>query len=316
MRSLTTRIFFLLRPPFTNVSCDTLTHWCQIEHWVTLGCLYIGAVFYSFLISYVIGILNTSYFAQTSFEEKFMQVDGWMRAKKMPTELRNQVMDNFRKFHLNGNLYDDSVLRFIVPSDLVDIHRVQAEQLLKRIPFFANLLESDGLIKELAFHMDRVVMSKNETIFGESVHGDSVCFIESGLVELYLPSCDDPNYRVIGELCFFGEVSPLFGTLRTAAARVKRDCVLFQIASHDFLEVLKDFPRASKALKKVALERLNRVQAYRHPDPDDVDELAKDDDIDTQDARVAKKENDQSDSGIVDKNHGGSITVATAVNPV
>jgi hypothetical protein len=120
---------------------------------------------------------------------------------------------------------------------------------------------------------------------------------------------------VIGELCFFGEVSPLFGTLRTAAARVKRDCVLFQIASHDFLEVLKDFPRASKALKKVALERLNRVQAYRHPDPDDVDELAKDDDIDTQDARVAKKENDQSDSGIVDKNHGGSITVATQILP-
>lgn len=262
-------------PPFTNVSCDTFTHWCQvrpglpglqcigmhvfsnyisfslqIEHWVTLGCLYIGAIFYSFLITYMIGILQTTFYACRNFEEKFMQIEGWMRAKKMPTELRLQVMDNFRKFHPNDKLYDDSVLRFIAPSDLIDIHRVQAEQLLKRIPFFAELLESEGLIKGLAFYMDRLVMSKNDIIFGESTHGDSVCFIESGLVELYLPSCDDPNYRVIGELCFFGEVSPLFGTVRTAAARVKRDCVLFQIASHDFLEVLKDFPRATRALKR------------------------------------------------------------------
>ena len=70
---------------------------------------------------------------------------------------------------------------------------------------------------------------------------------------------------------------------------MKRDCVLFQIASDDFLTVLKDFPLATRALKKVALERLTRVQAYRNPDPEDT-ESAKDDDIDTQDARVANSD--------------------------
>jgi len=77
---------------------------------------------------------------------------------------------------------------------------------------------------------------------------------------------------------------------------VKRDCVLFQIASDDFLTVLKEFPRATKALKKVALERLSRVQAYRNPDPED-NESAKDDDIDTQDERVAKSDKDERKKG-------------------
>jgi len=188
-------------PPFTNGSCDTLSHWCQIEHWVTLACLYVGAVFYSFLITYMLAIIQTTFYACRNFEEKFMELDGWMRAKKMPTELRHRVKENFRKLHANGKLYDDAVLRVIAPSDLVDIHRVQAEQLLNRIPFFAELQESDGLVKKLGFHMERVVMSKNENIFDESTHGDSVCFIETGLVELYLPSSDNPNYRVIGERC-------------------------------------------------------------------------------------------------------------------
>ena len=188
-------------PPFTNGSCDTFTRWCQIEHWVTLACLYFGAVFYSFLITYMLAIIQTTFYACRNFEEKFMELDGWMRVKKMPTELRNQVKNNFRRSHANGKLYDDAVLRLIAPSDLVNIHRFQAEQLLSRIPFFVELRESGGLIKELAFHMDRVVMSKNDVIFDESTHGDSVCFIESGLVELYLPSSDNPTYRVIGERC-------------------------------------------------------------------------------------------------------------------
>ena len=46
-------------PPFTNVSCDALTDWCTLEYWITLGCLYLGAIFYSLLISSVSSILHS-----------------------------------------------------------------------------------------------------------------------------------------------------------------------------------------------------------------------------------------------------------------
>lgn len=52
------------------------------------------------------------------------------------------------------------------------------------------------------------------------------------------------------------------------------------------MAVLSNYPEAGKALKKVAYERINRVQCYRNPAPEDL-ASAKEDDIDTQDARVA-----------------------------
>jgi hypothetical protein len=47
-------------PPFTNVGCNIRTEWCAMENWITLVCLYMGAIFYSLLISSVASILNSS----------------------------------------------------------------------------------------------------------------------------------------------------------------------------------------------------------------------------------------------------------------
>lgn len=119
----------------------------------------------------------------------------------MPSELRVRVKNNFRATH-SGKFYDSAILQLVDPKNLADIHRILAEQLLNKIPCFVDLEDGNpGLLKEMSERMERVAMTQNEQIFDEGTHGDTVCFIERGLVELYLPSSDNPNYRVIGERC-------------------------------------------------------------------------------------------------------------------
>ena len=55
-------------PPFTNVSCEVASDWCQVETWITLLCLYIGTVFYALLISNISSVVGQLNQAKRQFE--------------------------------------------------------------------------------------------------------------------------------------------------------------------------------------------------------------------------------------------------------
>ena len=103
-------------PPFTNVSCDTNSDWCAIENWITLLCLYIGAVFYSLLISSISSILQSANMSSRVFEEKLGKLDDYMRSKKFPAMLREKVKDYFHLQHSDGKLFDEEeILASVTP---------------------------------------------------------------------------------------------------------------------------------------------------------------------------------------------------------
>lgn len=98
---------------FVNASCDSTTEWCTIEHWITLGCLYIGAIFYSLLISSISTILHSANQASRKFDEHLLIIDDYMRTKKLPAAMREKVKDYFYLQFSNGkvshSLFDSKV---------------------------------------------------------------------------------------------------------------------------------------------------------------------------------------------------------------
>ena len=90
-------------PPFINESCDIFSHWGGIEHWITLCCLYMGAAFYS---PYFIN-LQTADLPSRHFEEKLMQIDDYMRNKRLAAAMREKVKDCFHLQYSNNKLYDE-----------------------------------------------------------------------------------------------------------------------------------------------------------------------------------------------------------------
>jgi hypothetical protein len=176
--------------------------WCQIEHWVTLGCLYIGAVFYSMLISSILSILQTTYLASRHFEEKLIQLDGYMKTKSVPVALRAKVKDHFH-FQNPGRMYfdEEEVLKVISPIHLKEMRQFEVARLAAKVPLLSSP-SNQAFVRSLANSLVQRIVFPGQIIFEERSTGDTMYFISSGLVELYLPSqgSEDP-YLAIGDGC-------------------------------------------------------------------------------------------------------------------
>ena len=207
-------------PPFTNVGCNIRTDWCAIENWVTLCCLYIGAVFYSLLISSVASILNSSNMSNRIFEEKLGQLDDYMRSQKLPAALREKVKDHFHLQHADGKLFDeDEILSGVTPILRREIVAYKHREVLMKVPLLQNTEENEVFALEVATKLNIDIIFENEVVVRENMSGSEIFFIFSGVIEIYLESAADLTYVAIGDGCYFGEVSVMLGCKRTASAR-------------------------------------------------------------------------------------------------
>lgn len=270
-------------PPFTNASCDTASHWCGIEHWITLCCLYIGAVFYSLLISSISSILQTANLASRQFEEKLTQIDDYMRSKRLPAAMREKVKECFHLQHSNGKLYDENqILNTLTPMLRREIKLFTGRELSVKVPLLSSV-SNRNFAEEMATKLEPIIAFPDEIILRENTSGDEMFFINSGVVEIYLSGSKTSAYVAIGDGCYFGEVSLLLDVRRTASARTKTRCLLFKISKDDLMTVLSDFPDTYEIMVDVAKRRQRRLKHYVNPLKF---ALAKEDEIDSEDSKT------------------------------
>lgn len=186
---------------FTNASCDTASNWCGIEHWVTLGCLYVGAVFYSLLISSISSILQTANLASRHFEEKLTQIDDYMRNKRLPAAMREKVKDCFHLQHSNGKLFDESqILDMLTPILKREIKLFTGRDITVKVPLFSSVTNKE-FAEEMATILEPVISFHNEVVIRENSTGDEMFFISSGVVEIFLAGAQNAAYVAIGDGC-------------------------------------------------------------------------------------------------------------------
>lgn len=186
---------------FTNASCDTMSQWCGIEHWITLCCLYIGAVFYSLLISSISSILQTANLASRQFEEKLMQIDDYMRSKKLPASMREKVKDCFHLQHSNRKMYDENeILDMLSPVLRREVKLFTGRDLTMKVPLLSSV-PNKYFAEEMVAALEPMISFQNEIILREKTTGGEMYFISSGVVEIFLAGSKSSSYVAIGDGC-------------------------------------------------------------------------------------------------------------------
>ena len=186
---------------FTNASCDALSDWCTIEYWTTLLCLYIGAIFYSILISSISSILHSASQSSRQFDEKLLIIDEYMRSKKLPAAMREKMKDYFYLRFANGKIHNESeVLDLLSPVLRREIKQYNSKEILKKIPLLSNPACRD-FAQDIACVIEPMIVFSNEVIMREETMGDEIFFISSGVVEIYLSSIRYTSYVAIGDGC-------------------------------------------------------------------------------------------------------------------
>jgi len=275
-------------PPFTNASCDVISDWCAIEHWTTLGCLYLGAVFYSLLISSISSILQTASLASRHFEETLIQLDDYMRSKKLPAPLREKVKDYFHLQHADGKLFQEKeILEMVTPVLRRQIKHFNGRGVCDSVPLLTSV-KHKLFADELASLIQTTIAFTDEILVKEGTVGDEMYFVNSGVLDIYLDdkisSTNKTNtYCTIGDGCFFGEVSILLGIRRTASVKTRTQCVLYKIDKESLMSILPEFPETREKLQRIAETRNRRLNHFM--DPENF-VLAPGDEIDSEDRKT------------------------------
>ncbi len=164
-------------------------------------CLYIGAVFYSLLISSISSILQTANLASRHFEEKLVQIDDYMRSKRLPAAMREKVKDCFHLQHSNGKLYDENeILDMLTPILRREIKLFTGRDLTLKVPLLSSA-DNKNFAEELTTVIEPMISFHNEVIIRENTTGDEMFFINYGVIEIFLAGAQNSVYVAIGDGC-------------------------------------------------------------------------------------------------------------------
>lgn len=132
-------------------------------------------------------------------------------------------------------------------------------QLLEQVPFLAALPAADR--QWLAGCLARRRFRRGEVIFHKEDPGQSLFIVESGSVRVYVPSPQgvDLTLAVMGPSDFFGDLSLLDGSPRSASASALTDSVLLSLERSDFTRLITSRPEAAMAVLTVVARRLRET---------------------------------------------------------
>ena len=132
-------------------------------------------------------------------------------------------------------------------------------ELLERVPFLAALQPRDR--EALAAYVTRRHFRKGDTIFQKEDPGQSLFIVESGSVRIYLPSPQgaDLTLAVLGPGDFFGDLSLLDGSPRSAGAAASSETTALTLERADFIALVRSRPEAAVAVLAVVARRLRET---------------------------------------------------------
>jgi uncharacterized membrane protein len=140
---------------------------------------------------------------------------------------------------------------------------MRPSDLLAQIPLFQGLADEDR--DALTSKLVEKTFRSGDIVFSQGDVGSSMYVVQSGAVQIYLPSADKDASPVIlkdlrtGE--YFGELSLFDNKPRSASVRAMVDTVLLELTRDELAEHLGRSPRAAMVILTEMGERLRETNA-------------------------------------------------------
>eukprot|EP00730_Choanoeca_flexa_P018419 TRINITY_DN8953_c0_g1_i2.p1 TRINITY_DN8953_c0_g1~~TRINITY_DN8953_c0_g1_i2.p1 ORF type:complete len:543 (+),score=123.99 TRINITY_DN8953_c0_g1_i2:46-1629(+) len=230
------------------------------EVWLTIFSMVIGATFYAIFIGQMSSMMLSIDAASRAYSEKLSEVTEYMRARKLPAQLRRQVVDYYEYRWAQHKYFNEhDILDELSPGLKVEIIKQNCEPLVQALPFLRNA--HADLIEAITTRVTFQVAMPGELVIKAGTLGSEMYLLQYGSVEVVLP-----NGTVVAELedgSFFGEICLLKAQRRAASVRTLTSCKLYVLSREAFDNVLLQFPDMRESLEKTAAERLEELEGLQ-----------------------------------------------------
>ncbi|MEA5496308.1 ion transporter [Limnoraphis robusta] len=238
----------------TTVGYGDITPTNDLEIVFTLVIMFLGVSMYAFIIGNVASLIANLDANQGRFREKLDQIQAYMRERRIPAILQQQVRDYYQ--YMWEYSHDASMeLDFLdeLPHSIkTRIYLHLHQELLEKVPLFQDA--DKGFIEDLVIKLKPRILPPNDYIIREEQLGHEMYFIKRGEVIAFSEKTGRV-YRTMTAGMFFGEIALLYSSRRTASVKTQTYCELFVLYKEDFDQVLENYPRFWEKIKEIAEQR-------------------------------------------------------------
>ncbi len=215
----------------------------------------LGVGAYGYIIGNIANMLSNMDIAKVRHQERTDRMNSFMKSKKIPQQLQEQVHQYYNYLWHTRRGYDDMT----VLADLPDSFRFEFAMLLnqsiiEKAPLFSGA--SPSLLREVVAQLKPAIHVPGDAICVYGEIGDKMYFINKGSVEVVSPDAAQV-YATLREGDFFGEIALLLKRPRNATIRAVDYCDLYTLDKASFDSAISNHPDFESHIKNMAKERMN-----------------------------------------------------------
>jgi hypothetical protein len=213
----------------------------------------VGVGMYGFVIGNISTVIANIDIAKTQYREKMEKINTFLKYRNMPPELTKRINDYYDYLWESRRGYDESSVVDELPFSLkiqvaTELHR----DIIAKVPIFAGA--SPAFIRDIILHMVSVVFTPGDYVVRKGEIGDEMYFISRGSVDV-VSEDESIVFATLQEGAFFGEISLLLSTPRTATIKARDYCDLYSLNKETFERVLAKYPEFAQSVRKLAEQR-------------------------------------------------------------
>jgi voltage-gated potassium channel len=236
----------------TTIGYGDVTPRTTAQTLYAMGVMLLGVGLYGFVIGNLATLLTRIDLARAEHMATLDRLAGFLRYRRVPPALQQEVYDYYRYLWENRMGYDEAALIEGLPPALRrQLSIVLKADLVRKLSFLDGA--SQELVYDLCSALQPIVFMPGEVIVRAGEYGRHVYFVSHGTVDV--EDERGAKIRSLGEGDFFGELSLLTEEPRSATVRAVGYCDLYTLDRHTFERALARYPDFADHVSRVAAER-------------------------------------------------------------
>jgi CRP-like cAMP-binding protein len=222
----------------------------------------IGISLFATIIGTVGSLVTNLDSSKLYFRQKMDGINDYMRYKKIPAELQEEVRSYFMYLWKSGKGLDkNKVLDDLPPYLKNKMSTFLNSELIKKVPLFASSKDDTEFITEVVKCLRSRICLPNSFVVRKGEIGTEMYFVSRG--ELNVINDQHMVVATLKDGTFFGEIAIMYDTKRTASIVARTYCDMFVLTKDDFKKVLRKFPTSSREVQEIAKTRYQQTSSQK-----------------------------------------------------
>ncbi|KAI9346480.1 hypothetical protein BDR26DRAFT_855653, partial [Obelidium mucronatum] len=225
------------------------------EQLFSIAFILMGAVLYAAFVGYLSSAFTSVNPSGRLYNQKMEELNDYVKWRNLSEETKQKLVQYYETKYRGKYFEEDTLLADMNESLRSEISMHNTRYLIEKVPF----LKRDARDGRDEIFFNRIANKLHARYFipGDCItkQGDSgldMYFILSGKVDVFVH-----GVKVVSlyDGSYFGEVSLITKTLRTATCQAALPCVLYRLTYQDFHLVINEFTDIKERVELLALER-------------------------------------------------------------